>query len=194
MKKQILYWAALLWCGLKNYNKRNEYRGWSAGLREHALGEHGLVKSGCDGEYLKMYIAKPGHKLGYNNEYLAYISGLNFHVMSARTDEEYVRFWQVIDQLGLDYEYEGENESCKWYRVRESVQNFLFWYKKDLPKGCKPILLMSNGGITKGYWRRVGNLIEVYRPNPNAWEVYHPFDTNKFGWNTWRMIHSMIML
>lgn len=195
MKNKLLYLFALLWCSQKNRKKLREYKGWSPYLRDCAMGEHGLVKSSMDGENLLMYVAKHGKKLGMYGEWVAYIADLNFHVLSANDwGEDYEKFWRTIERLGLEYEYDGENDACKWYRVKESFQNFLFWYKRDVPKGCKSILLMSNGSIVKGYWRRYGNTIEIYRPNPNAWEVYNPVEPSKIGWKTWRIIQKMLTI
>lgn len=193
MKNRILYLFALLWCGRKNLEKRRSYDRWSERLRESALGEHGLV--GTVSEHsLRLYVAKDGHRLGANGEYLAYIGGINYHTMDARQKADYVRMWQMINLFDLHYEYEGENEHAKWYKVKESFANYLFWYRKDLPKGVHPILLRSNGSIAKGYWRRNGDIIEIYRPNPNAWEVFNPLWHDRIGWKTWHKINAQVII
>lgn len=51
-----------------------------------------------------------------------------------------------------------------------------FWKVEDLPSGVKPIKLLSNGSIVTGYYLNDGETIEIFRPNPNAKEVYKPLD------------------
>lgn len=49
-----------------------------------------------------------------------------------------------------------------------------FWSKDELPSGCKPILGFSNGSLVTCYFTNDGETVTIFRPNPNATEVYHP--------------------
>ena len=53
-----------------------------------------------------------------------------------------------------------------------------FWKSEELPEGVKPIKALSNGSIVTCYFRTLDDQIELYRPNPNAHEVYKPLSTN----------------
>lgn len=52
----------------------------------------------------------------------------------------------------------------------------LFWKLSDLPKGVKPFKALSNGSIVTCYFLNDGETITIYRPNPNAKEVYKPLE------------------
>ena len=49
-----------------------------------------------------------------------------------------------------------------------------FWKLSDLPEGAKTIKALSNGSIVTCYFTNDGETITMYRPNPNAKEVYKP--------------------
>lgn len=47
---------------------------------------------------------------------------------------------------------------------------------EQLPEGAKPIKALSNGSIVTCYFINDGKTIWIYRPNPNAHDVYKPMD------------------
>lgn len=49
-----------------------------------------------------------------------------------------------------------------------------FWDTSELPEGAKPIKALSNGSIVTCYYTNDGKTITMYRPNPNARNVYKP--------------------
>ena len=53
---------------------------------------------------------------------------------------------------------------------------FYFWKIEDLPEGIKPIKALSNGSIVTCYYKTDKEAV-IYRPNPNAKEVYDPLET-----------------
>lgn len=55
-----------------------------------------------------------------------------------------------------------------------------FWKMEELPEDAKPIMLKSNGSMVIGYFTNDDGYITLYRPNPNAKEVYRPIP---FPWN-----------
>ena len=50
----------------------------------------------------------------------------------------------------------------------------LFWSLSEVPDDALPITLLSNGSLCTGYFLNDGKTISIYRPNPNAKEVYKP--------------------
>lgn len=49
-----------------------------------------------------------------------------------------------------------------------------FWKLSDIPENVKPFKGLSNGSIVDCYFLNDGKTIHIYRPNPNAKEVYKP--------------------
>lgn len=56
------------------------------------------------------------------------------------------------------------------------IQEHGFWNTDTIPEEarCKPFLGLSNGSTTQCYLYNDGNVLHVYRPNPNAKNVYVP--------------------
>lgn len=88
--------------------------------------------------------------------------------------------------LGFTYElveesaWRGnENNTYREYRMSKNIVEHRpgFWKLEDLPEGVKPIKALSNGSIVTCYYRSLDDVIEFYRPNPNAKEVYQPLNT-----------------
>lgn len=84
--------------------------------------------------------------------------------------------------LGFTYTLreERENEQCGLWQVFDIDRNINdpghrgFWKLADLPEGAKPIKALSNGSIVTCYFTNDGETITMYRPNPNAKEIYKP--------------------
>ena len=106
-------------------------------------------------------------------EYEAIIQDWMFHQASFRSEDA---FWRFFRRLGLHMEPRPHLDSgnVRFYALREHFREAIFCNRRQLPKGCHPIMLLSNGSLVKGYWRRDGDAIEVYRPNPNSPLVYKP--------------------
>lgn len=49
-----------------------------------------------------------------------------------------------------------------------------FWKLSDIPENAKPFKALSNGSIVNCFFLNNGETIHIYRPNPNAKEVYKP--------------------
>lgn len=47
-----------------------------------------------------------------------------------------------------------------------------FWNRSELPENALPIKALSNGSIVTCYYVVTEDLVTIYRPNPNAKEVY----------------------
>lgn len=84
--------------------------------------------------------------------------------------------------LGFTYVLrdESESERCGLWknfdldRHINSPCNGGFWKLEDLSAGVRPIKALSNGNIVTCYFLNDGETITIYRPNPNAKDVYRP--------------------
>lgn len=103
-------------------------------------------------------------------------------------DMWYIAEFKTVEQLdffakllGFTYEFITER---KWlntdmiyqeYNISHCIDDkFYFWKLSDLPTDAKPIKALSNGSIVTCYFTNDGTKITIYRPNPNAKEVYKP--------------------
>ncbi len=136
---------------------------------------------------------------GNRYEYKAYITDYNFHVASFYTLEgmrEFIRHFGLhltfIEAHDTDKQpgYKGRTGIVKRYAIRERFHDAechktehgifkYFWSLDEVPANAKPIKLLSNGSIVDGFTRREGDVINVYRPNPNAKEVYKPLELDE---------------
>lgn len=85
--------------------------------------------------------------------------------------------------LGFTYTAENwhDSERCgiwREYRLSHQIIDQVFgggfWSLDDLPEDAKPIKALSNGSIVTCYFTNDGETIRIYRPNPNAKNVYRP--------------------
>lgn len=65
------------------------------------------------------------------------------------------------------------------YFTDQFLKNEYFRKIEELPNGCKPIYSMCNGSTVKCYVHKDGGTITIYRPNPNAKEVYKPLESDE---------------
>ncbi len=81
--------------------------------------------------------------------------------------------------LGISRKLEEEREAF-WggqyqaYSLDRKLADRLFWRLDELPAEAKPIKALSNGSIVTCYYYNDGETVTLYRPNPNAKEIYHP--------------------
>lgn len=55
-----------------------------------------------------------------------------------------------------------------------TIKEHLFWSLQDVPKGAEAYTGLSNGSLVTCYFENKGGVHHIYRPNPNAKEVYMP--------------------
>jgi|SRR5690625_2469624 len=55
-----------------------------------------------------------------------------------------------------------------------AIHDQLFWFLNEIPTGATPYIDLCNGSLVTCYWVNKGGVHHVYRPNPNAKEVYTP--------------------
>lgn len=128
----------------------------------------------------------------YNTAYLSYNSKIDeryhrrhwilhkdFDFYLAEFDtEEHLRFF--AETLGFTYELKEERTEMnggtyKEFKVSHYFKNEPYFCKREeVPAEARPVKLLSNGSIVTGYVWNDGTTIHIYRPNPNAKEVYKP--------------------
>lgn len=92
-------------------------------------------------------------------------------------NEEQLDFF--LRTLGINRKLEEEREAF-WggkylaYSIDRKLASDSFWRLDELPAEAKPIKALSNGGIVTCYYYNDGETVTLYRPNPNAKEIYHP--------------------
>lgn len=129
----------------------------------------------------------------YNKPYISIVE---------RTDERYFRsrvilhtgLWHffecdtedqlsyMAETLGFTYALRDERKTLengivREYDINRAIDNRIgggFWKRSDLPEGARPIKALSNGSIVTCYFTNDGETIKMYRPNPNATDVYKP--------------------
>lgn len=121
------------------------------------------------------------------NDYLITIKqfGDFFNIASFKTKEQFNRYCAT---LGIKYTLHEEKDEYNHYTISHDFKKKYFWKLEDLPIGCKPMKMLSNGKIIDSYFRTTEKEIEIYKPNPNAKDVYKPITLeeqiahlNKFG-------------
>lgn len=86
------------------------------------------------------------------------------------------------DMLGFTFTLVDEEKSERYgtyqqYKMSHDIIDPCdggFWKYEDLPAGVKPFKALSNGSIVTCYFLNDGKTIRIYRPNPNAKEIYKP--------------------
>ena len=78
----------------------------------------------------------------------------------------------------LDIINEGTEQEVKVYTSNYKIIDSSFWKIEELPKRVKPIKALSNGSIVTCYYCKDSrtNTITIYRPNPNAKDIYNPLE------------------
>ena len=88
----------------------------------------------------------------------------------------------LADTLGFTFTLEEERPwrsggTYRKYSMSHKINspyNGGFWKREDVPAEARPIKALSNGSIVTCYFTNDGETITIYRPNPNAKDVYKP--------------------
>lgn len=102
-----------------------------------------------------------------------------YHFAEMDTMQQLERFSQM---LGFTYTLEEVSHSekhgkCRRYSISHAIADKCgggFWKLSDIPANAKTFKALSNGSIVDCYFLNDGETIHIYRPNPNAKEVYKP--------------------
>lgn len=101
-----------------------------------------------------------------------------------KNEEQLKRF---AERLGFTYEFVGEEHSdftestTRYFKLSHKfcAETKYFWQYSQLPQNAKPIIGLSNGRLVTCFFTNDGETITVYRPNPNAKDVYIPMTTEE---------------
>lgn len=102
-----------------------------------------------------------------------------YHFAEMDTIEQLERFSK---KLGFSYTMEEASYSEEYgafakYRLTHSIDDInSFSNLSEVPTSAKPFKALSNGSIVDCYFLNDGKTIHIYRPNPNAKNVYKPLD------------------
>ena len=104
-----------------------------------------------------------------------------YHLASFSNVEQLEMFLQ---RMGVTYTYEktlnegDEENEIKIYKTNYAILDARvpFWRLEDLPKNAIKFKALSNGEIVDCYFKKFKRTktIYIYRPNPNAKEIYNP--------------------
>ena len=100
-----------------------------------------------------------------------------YHFAEMDTIEQLENFSK---KLGFSYTQEEFNYSVEQgvyikCRLSHSIDdNNSFMELSSVPKGARSFKALSNGAIVDCYFLNDGKTIHIYRPNPNAKDVYKP--------------------
>lgn len=107
----------------------------------------------------------------------------SFHFAEFETMEQLDFFARM---LGFTYELVEErnwrnntNNTYREYAISHKINSDYiggFWTLSDIPADAKPFKALSNGSIVTCYFVNDSKEITIYRPNPNAKEVYKPLE------------------
>lgn len=67
-----------------------------------------------------------------------------------------------------------ENGKIETYYLDVQVEEVSFWKLEDIPVGAIKFTGLSNGSYVDCYYIHTENGAKIFRPNPNAKEVYKP--------------------
>ena len=102
-----------------------------------------------------------------------------WHLFS--TNEKHI-YKEFLEKFNIKKELRNDSDNFKYYVTNTFYKdtNGGFWSLKDLPLDAKHIKGMSNGSLVDCFYtldyKGNDNVLTVYRPNPNAKNVYVPLD------------------
>lgn len=128
----------------------------------------------------KIYVYK---KQPYQKDYIISIDmykNIMFNIASFKNYEQFEFFRKTLGfkiKL-LEILNEGTEKEIKIYISNYKIIDNSFWKLEELPKRVKPIKALSNGSLVTCYYCKdyKSNTITIYRPNPNAKDIYKPLD------------------
>lgn len=95
-------------------------------------------------------------------------------------------FKYFLDSIGLkidaqhtelrDYRQYGQGRCITMICKEKNINEHYFYHAADVPKEAKAYIGIVNAEYVQCYALDTGDSVEIYRPNPNAKEVYKPLD------------------
>lgn len=146
-------------------------------------GKKFYVHESCDCWYIGFTEFNKPSKLHDGYKFLIDNVGLYMCPRAYRTVRGFKQFVQVynLKKFGIVTagEYRGEKYICG--RLLGKFKVLSFWHKEDLPKGCKKFIDLCNGSYVECYYIDIKGVRIIFKPNPNAKEVYKSLDYFKYA-------------
>lgn len=137
-------------------------------------------------EILQMYVTMVDNPdSNYHRSKIIVHKGWQWYLAEFPTETAFHRW---LDYCGLEIKLEETTVNPNfpkcgiWKRFsvnRKVKEEFYFWKKEEVPDNAKLITLLSNGSLVTGFILNDGEVLHIYRPNPNAKEVYNPMPSEE---------------
>ena len=79
----------------------------------------------------------------------------------------------IFKQTMAEYT-EDEVKKVELYKAKGVIETISFWHMEEIPAHAKAYKGLCNGSIVDCYYVHTGAGAKVFKPNPNAKEVYKP--------------------
>jgi len=125
----------------------------------------------------QVVIFNHGNKFCNDKRVIIYREGYsNFHFASFETVKQFKDF---IKLFNIDYDLDfitdyGKNIKIGRLTKRLTDGKISFWKLSEIPTNSKKTKALSNGSIVDCYINETEKEIKLYRPNPNAKDIYNP--------------------
>ena len=119
---------------------------------------------------------KVNPKIGYR--YLIGQGSVNFALRAFCTSEGFKQFLKVYNvKMSKTFEFHSSfNGDYRCYTLKTKYKVCDFWHLYDLPKNVKKFIDLCNGSYVECYYADIEGQRVIFKPNPNAKEVYKPLD------------------
>lgn len=120
----------------------------------------------------------------YDRGYTIYIKGnTGFHDATFMNRKQLDEFLQ---RYGLSMSEENSWSTGRKWRLSHNFADKYFWKLDELPENVKHTYGMCNGSLVDCYIQVTEHEIITWRPNPNAKEVYKPYDRNSNQYKSYK--------
>lgn len=120
----------------------------------------------------------------YERGYTIYIQGGVF--CNDATFSNRKQLDEFLQRYGLSMSEETSWSTGRKWRLSHNFANKYFWKLDELPENVKHIYGMCNGSLVDCYVQVTEHEVITWRPNPNAKEVYKPYDRNSEQYNAYK--------
>lgn len=124
-------------------------------------------------------IEKPDDRFHQGYKYIITLDSISYE---AYKTEKGFKFF--VKSRNLKLIKTSDQETKQYGRVETftdeitTIDDRYFWELSDIPNNAVKFTGLSNGSLVDCYYLNEGNKTTIYRPNPNAKEVYKPLDLN----------------
>ena len=119
----------------------------------------------CDNDY-KYTITKDGYR------WKAYLTTKGFL--------EFIEIYGLKINPKKTRRFEGCGRGIEYACFPRDIEEKHFSSLADLPKGAKPFWYLSDGNYTICYYLKTDSKTTIYKPDPNARDVYTPYGLTEY--------------